>query len=194
MFVSADQEWMDYLDKKQLLQTGTRQDLLGNRLVLIAPRDSAVAIRLTANAPIAAALGATGRLATGDPDFVPVGKYVKAALTSLGIWEALEPRLARAENVRAALAYVARGEAPLGIVYATDAAAEAKVRIVDQFPESSHPPIVYPVALTKDAQAAAAAFLKFLRSDAAKNLFKASGFSFIEASVGAVIQNSQINS
>jgi len=176
VFFSADQEWMDYLDGKALLQPGSRADVLGNRLALIAPHDSTVSIKLGPNAPILSALGEDGRLATGDPDSVPAGKYAKAALSSLGLWAAIEPRLARAENVRVALSYVARGEAPLGIVYATDAAVEPKVRLVDIFPESSHPPITYPIALTKSAQPAAAGYVQFLRGASSADVFRNAGF------------------
>jgi len=181
VFFSADQEWMDYLDRKGLIKAGTRTDVLGNRLVLIAPANSRLSVKLGPNAPILAALGANGRLATGDPDSVPVGKYAKAALTSLGVWTGLEPRLARAENVRVALSYVARGEAPLGIVYATDAAVEPKVHVVDKFPESSHPPITYPVALTKSAQGEAEGYVQFLRSATASSIFTGGGFKVLAA-------------
>jgi molybdate transport system substrate-binding protein len=181
VFFSADQEWMDYLDKKGLTKAGTRTEMLGNRLVLIAPADSKTSVKLGPNAPVLAALGANGRLATGDPDSVPVGRYARQALTSLGVWTALEPRLARAENVRVALSYVARGEAPLGIVYATDAAVERKVRVVDTFPESSHPPITYPVAATKVGQTAALDYLQFLRSAAASSIFTKAGFKVLGA-------------
>lgn len=181
-FFSADLEWMDYLDQKQLLKPASRQDLLGNRLALIAPQDSQVTLKLAANAPIAAALGKNGRLATGDPDSVPAGKYARSALTALHLWDTLESRLARAENVRVAMAYVARGEAPLGIVYATDAAVEPKVRVVDLFPESSHEPITYPVALLKGSRAAAGSFTQFLRGKQAQAIFVAAGFTFLPAS------------
>ncbi len=176
-FVSADQEWMDYLDSRGFIKAGSRSDLVGNRLVLIAPADSSAAIKLAPAAPIAAALGERGRLAVGDPDSVPAGRYAKAALTSLGVWGVLEPRLARAENVRVALSYVARGEAPLGIVYATDAAAEPKVRLVDVFPENTHPAITYPIGLTKSAGASAGDYLKFLRSEAASEVLRKAGFA-----------------
>jgi molybdate transport system substrate-binding protein len=179
VFFSADQEWMDYLESKSLLQSGSRSNVLGNRLALIAPSDSTVSIKLGPNPPIVAALGDNGHLATGDPDSVPAGKYAKAALTRLGVWSAVESRLARAENVRVALSYVARGEAPLGIVYATDAAVEPKVRVVDLFPENSHPPIAYPVALTKSANGAAAAYLQFLHGAFAAETFKKAGFAVL---------------
>ena len=179
VFFSADQEWMNYLNGKGLIATDSRTDLLGNRLVLIAPEDSKATSKLERNAPILAVLGPKGRLSTGDPDSVPAGKYAKAALTSLNVWGALEPRLARAENVRVALAYVARGEAPLGIVYATDAAVEPRVRIVDTFPENSHSPITYPVARTKNAKPSATSYLMFLRSASARAVFEQAGFDVL---------------
>lgn len=181
IFFSADQEWMEYLQQKQLINGQSRTDLLGNRLALIAPRDSKFALQLGPDAPILAALGSTGRLSTGDPDSVPVGKYAKLALTSLNLWKALEPRLVRAENVRIALMYVARGEAPLGIVYATDVAVEPRVRIVDLFPENSHKSITYPVAQTTSARANAASFITFLRSPTAQSAFAAAGFTLLPA-------------
>lgn len=179
IFFSADQEWMDYLQQKQLINKQSRIDLLGSRLALIAPHDSKVDIKLGPDAPILAALGATGRLSTGDPDSVPAGKYAKSALTSLNLWRTLEPRLVRAENVRVALMYVARGEAPLGIVYATDAAVESRVRIVDLFPENSHKPITYPVAQTMSARPSAASFITFLHGPIARSTFSAAGFTLL---------------
>jgi molybdate transport system substrate-binding protein len=179
VFFSADQDWMDYLDSKSLLRPGSRGNVVGNRLALIAPGDSTVSFELGPNPPIVAALGDSGRLATGDPDSVPAGKYAKAALTSLGVWSSVEPRLARAENVRVALGYVARGEAPLGIVYATDAAVEPKVRVIGLFPENSHPPITYPAALTKSASAAAAGYLQFLHGAFAAETFRKAGFTVL---------------
>ncbi|WP_293860319.1 molybdate ABC transporter substrate-binding protein [Steroidobacter sp.] len=178
-FFSADQDWMNYLQERKLLKADTRADLLGNRLALIAPKDSKVTLKLEKGAPLLQTLGANGRLSTGDPDSVPVGKYAKAALGNLELWSAVEPRLVRADNVRVALMYVARGEAPLGIVYATDAAVEPQVRIVDLFPESSHTPITYPVAATSSASPDTASFLKFLRSDAARAIFTKAGFSIV---------------
>jgi len=178
-FLSADQDWMNYLQERKLIKTDTRSDLLGNRLVLIAPKDSKVSLKLQKGAPLLEALGPNGRLSTGDPDSVPAGKYAKAALGNLDLWSALEPRLVRADNVRVALMYVARGEAPLGIVYATDAAAESQVRVVDLFPESSHTPITYPMAATASASADTASFLKFLRSDAARAIFTKAGFTIL---------------
>ena len=176
-FLSADQDWMNYLQRRRLIKVDTRADLLGNRLALIAPKDSKVALKLERGAPLMKALGKNGRLSTGDPDSVPVGKYARTALGNLDLWTAIEPRLVRADNVRVALMYVARGEAPLGIVYSTDAAVEPQVRIVDLFPESSHAPITYPVAATTSASPATDSFLQFLRSDAARAIFTKAGFS-----------------
>jgi molybdate transport system substrate-binding protein len=175
VFISADTEWMEYLEERHLLRGGTEQSLLGNQLVLIAPAESTVRLTLAPHVDLSAAL-AGGRLATGDPDSVPVGRYALAALMNLGVWDQVAPRLVRAENVRMALEYVARGEATLGIVYRTDALVEKRVRIVDVFPASSHPPIVYPVALTAGATPAAAAFEAFLESDAAREIFVRYGF------------------
>ena len=180
-FFSADQDWMNYLQERKLIQGETRRDLLGNRLALIAPADSKITLKLARGAPLLAALGANGRLATGDPDSVPVGKYAKTALGNLDLWAAIEPRLARAENVRVALMYVARGEAPLGIVYATDATVEPKVRVVDLFPESSHAPITYPVAALSAAAPATTSFIAFLRSEEARAIFTKAGFNIIQA-------------
>jgi len=175
VFISADVEWMVYLEKRRLLRPGTWHALLGNRLVLIAPAASNVRVTLAPHVDLMAAL-AGGRLATGDPDSVPAGRYAQAALTWLGVWEQIAPGLVRAENVRAALEYVARGEASLGIVYRTDALAEKRVRVVDTFPGDSHPPIVYPVALTAGAAPEAAAFEAFLESNAAREIFTRYGF------------------
>lgn len=180
-FLSADQEWMDYLQERKLIKVDTRNDLLGNRLALIAPKDSNVTLSLTRGAPLLKALGANGRLSTGDPDSVPVGKYAKTALDNLNLWSAIAPRLVRADNVRVALMYVARGEAPLGIVYATDAAVEPQVRIVALFPEPSHAPITYPIAATTSASPATDSFLEFLRGDAARAIFTKAGFSLVPA-------------
>ena len=176
VFICADPEWMDYVAQRGLLKPGSRRDLLGNRLVLIAPADSTVALQLRPGARLAAALGAGGRLASGDPDAVPAGRYARAALTKLGLWKQVATRLVRAENVRAALEYVARGEAPLGIVYRTDALADKRVRIVDTFPADSHPPIIYPVAVTAEAGPAAVQFATFLESPAARQIFMRYGF------------------
>ena len=175
VFFSADLEWMDYLEQRKLLRPGTRHDVVRNRLVLIAPVDSKVRVKLAPGVDLLRALG-DGKLATGDPDSVPVGKYAHAALDKLGVWDKVSARVVRAENVRAALAFVARGEAPLGIVYQTDALSEKRVRIVDVFPEDSHPPVTYPIALTTRASPEAQRFLDFVLSDAAKPVFRKYGF------------------
>ena len=175
VFFAADLQWMDYLDQRKLLRPGSRHDVVRNHLVLIAPADSKVDVRIAPGFDLLKALG-DGKLATGDPDSVPVGQYAHAALEKLGVWNSVAPRIVRAENVRAALAFVARGEAPLGIVYRTDALADRRVRIVDEFPEDSHPPIVYPIALTTQAGPAAQRFLDFVTSDAAEPIFRKYGF------------------
>lgn len=177
VFLSADQEWMDYLEKRALLQPGTRRTLVGNKLVLIAPVQSRAQATLAPGVQLAPLLGASGRLAVGDPQHVPAGKYARAALEKLSAWEAVAGRLAATENVRAALAIVARGEAPLGIVYETDARAEPRVRIVATFSEGLHPPVIYPTAAVKGAKAAALAYLDFLASPQAKALFRQHGFT-----------------
>jgi molybdate transport system substrate-binding protein len=180
LFASADLDWMDYLAKHDLIDTKTRVNLLSNRLVVIAPKDSAIGELKFDEPSIEAALGG-GRLATGAVDSVPVGRYAKVALQKLRLWDALQARIASADNVRAALAYVARGEAPLGIVYATDAAADPRVKIVAVFPRESYPPIVYPFAVTRQAKGdAAARFLAYLQSPAARAVFTARGFTSVE--------------
>jgi molybdate transport system substrate-binding protein len=180
LFASADLDWMDYVAKRDLIDPKSRINLLGNRLVVIAPKDSSVGELKLDAASISAALGG-GRLATGAVESVPVGRYAKLALQKLGLWAGLEGRIAPADNVRAALAYVARGEAPLGIVYATDAAAEPKVKVVATFPRDSHPPIVYPFAATAGAKGEGAArFLGYLQGPKARAIFTAQGFSFVE--------------
>jgi molybdate transport system substrate-binding protein len=178
VFISADLDWMDYLEQRKLLRAGTRRNILGNRLVLIAPAGSTVQAAIRPGFPLAQLLG-RGRLATADPAHVPAGKYTKTALEKLGVWDSVAGKLAPTENVRVALALVARGETPLGAVYATDAAAEAKVRTVATFPESLHPPIVYPVALLAAAPAtgAAADFVSLLASPAARKVFEKHGFT-----------------
>lgn len=178
VFFSADQEWIDYLDQRALIQKTTRRNMLGNRLALVAPADSTLQLQIKPNFPLLAALNG-GRLATGDPDSVPVGRYARAALTTLGVWNEVEDHLVRADNVRTALGFVARGEAPLGIVYETDARIDKKVRVVDLFPESSHHPINYPIALTSTANAKAASLLEFLRGPSASAVFEKYGFSVL---------------
>jgi molybdate transport system substrate-binding protein len=175
VFMSADTDWMDYLQTHHLIDTATRRNVVGNRLVLISPADSRVTIRIAPHFALAQLLG-KGRLATGDPDSVPVGKYAKAALIHLGVWDQVRNRIAAAENVRAALVLVARGEAPLGIVYRTDALVTRSVRIVADFPANSHDPIIYPAAVTAQAQAGAAGFVKFLVSPTAEAIFTQYGF------------------
>jgi molybdate transport system substrate-binding protein len=176
VFVSADLEWMDYLQARNLIDRSTRQTLLRNRLVLVAPADSKIELEIAPGFALAAALGSNGRLATGDPESVPVGKYARSALMSLGVWNEIADRLVRADNVRSALAFIARGETPLGIVYETDAKVERRVRIVDFFPEDSHSPIVYPVAVTATARPAAKQFVEFLQSVPAQEIFQKYGF------------------
>jgi molybdate transport system substrate-binding protein len=179
LFIPADLDWMDYVEQRGLVASASRTSLLGNRLVLIAPADSAVQLAIGPGFALGAALGASGRLALADPASVPAGRYARAALTTLGVWQGVEGRLAPADNVRTALLYVARGEAPLGIVYLTDARAEPKVRIVGEFPPSSHAPIVYPAALTNVAVPAAAQFLAFLRQPPSVQRFEAAGFAVL---------------
>ncbi len=179
VFVSADLDWMDYGAQKKVIKDETRVNLLGNRLVLIAPKESKLSEIAIGPGFDLATLAGGGRIATGDVRAVPVGKYAKAALETLGAWTAAEPKFAMAENVRAALTLVARGEAPLGIVYETDAKVEPAVKIVGVFPENSHPPITYPVAATMTAHAETAAYLGFLRSSQAKAIFERYGFTFL---------------
>jgi molybdate transport system substrate-binding protein len=173
--VSADADWMDYLAQRKLIVAESRRDVLSNHLALIAPATSAVKLRIAKGMPLAHALGG-GRLSVAGPD-VPAGKYAKASLTTLGAWPSVQDHLAQADNVRGALAFVARGEAPLGIVYDTDAKVEPKVRIVGLFPDASHPPIVYPAALVAGpAKPSAAAFLGFLQGPEAGAIFRGYGF------------------
>jgi len=176
IFVAADEDSMDEAAKGKAIKPESRIDLLANTLVLVAAKSSPVQTLPLTPAAMSAALG-TGKLATGEVHSVPVGKYAKQALTNLGLWDAAAPHLAMTDNVRAALAFVARGEAPLGVVYATDAAAEPAVKIVATFPAASHKPIVYPVALTAaGANPAASEFFAFLRSPAAGAIFTRQGF------------------
>jgi molybdate transport system substrate-binding protein len=188
VFASADAGWMDYLEQRRLLRAGSRRDVLGNRLVLVAPAASTLALAPARGFALAAALGRDGRLALGDPQFVPAGRYARAALESLGAWPQVESRLARAENVRAALALVARGEAPLGIVYATDARAERGVRVLGEFPAGSHPPIRYPFALTARARGAVAeaAFAFLTTGAAALAAYRQAGFETLATGADAV--------
>ena len=181
LFISADRDWMDYLAQRKLIDAKSRVDLLGNRLVLIAPKDNKTDLVIRPGFDLAAALG-DSRLAMAAPAAVPAGLYGKAALETLGVWSSVAKRVAAAENVRAALLLVARGEAPLGIVYQTDAAADPGVRVVATFPPDTHPPIVYPMALTAastnpDAPALAA----YLRGPAARARFEAQGFTVLDS-------------
>jgi len=179
MFISADLDWMDYGQQKGLIKPDTRSNLLGNRLVLIAPKDSNISANIQPGFDLAALLKG-GRLAMGNVDAVPAGKYGKASLEKLGAWDGVKDKIAQAESVRAALLLVARGEAPLGIVYQTDAAADPTVKIVGTFPENTHPPIIYPIALTKDStNPDALAFLNFIRSPAARPIFERLGFTVL---------------
>jgi molybdate transport system substrate-binding protein len=177
LFISADLEWMDYLEDRRAIRVESRVNLLANRLVLIAPAGREPSLTIGPGFPLAESLG-SGRLAVADPAVVPAGKYARAALESLGVWRPVAARLAAAENVRAALLLVARAEAPLGIVYRSDAIADARVVTIGTFPRASHPPIVYPAAVTAGASSpeAAARVLAFLQGDLAGRVFEAQGF------------------
>jgi molybdate transport system substrate-binding protein len=180
IFISADLDWMDYLAKRNLIKPDTRTNLLGNHLVLIATVDSPIQLAIAPNFALAQALG-SGRLAMADPGSVPAGKYGKAALEALGVWPAVAGRLAPAENVRATLLLVSRGEAPLGIVYQTDAVADKGVKVIGAFPDDTHPPIIYPVAaLANSASPGDADYLAFLKSAAAGRIFENQGFTVFQ--------------
>ena len=180
VFVSADLRWMDYLAERKMIKPATRVNLLGNRLVLIAPKDSKLDHVTFGQGFDIATLAGNGRIAVADVKAVPAGLYAKAALTKLGAWAAAEPKLAPAENVRATLAFVARGETPLGIVYQTDAKVEPKVKVIGVFPADSHPPVTYPVAATASTKKAdLPKYLTFLRSKQAKDIFETYGFSVL---------------
>ncbi len=178
-FISADIDWMDYSAKKKTINAPSRVNLLGNKIVLIAPKDSKLADVKIEQGFDLAKLAGDGRIATGDVKAVPVGKYARAALEKLGSWQAAEPKFAMAESVRAALALVSRGEAVLGIVYETDAKVDPGVKIIGAFPADSHPAIIYPVAATTAAKPDTAGYLAFLRSAAAKAIFETYGFTFL---------------
>jgi len=175
VFGSADRKWMDYLAQRKKIDAATRVELLGNELVLIVPKGKAFPVTVDKGFDLPGAY--KGKLCTGEPDVVPVGTYAKQALTSLGWWSALSPRVVGTDDVRTALAFVERGECPLGIVYATDAAISTKVEIVGRFPPGSHDPIVYPFALVGGAGSQAGAFLEYLKSDAAQAIFRQHGFT-----------------
>ena len=176
VFISADTKWMDELQARHLIEERTRRNVAGNRLALIAPLGSHIQLKIAPGCPLAGALG-SGRLAVGEPRSVPAGLYARAALESLGLWQSVADRLLPAQDVRAALEYVAHEEAPLGIVYRTDALIEPRVRIVDLFPEGSHPPIVYPAAVIAGAGSEAARFVGFLSGSASRKIFHKYGFT-----------------
>lgn len=179
LFISADIPWMDYVEKKDLIKKETRSDLLGNRIVLVAPKDKAKAVDIKPGFDLAKVIG-DGRLAMANVESVPAGRYGKASLEKLGVWASVSGKLAQAENVRAALLLVSRGEAPAGIVYQTDAASDKGVTIIGTFPQDTHPPIIYPVALIANAaHPDAAAFLAYIKSAKAKPLFEAQGFAVL---------------
>jgi molybdate transport system substrate-binding protein len=179
IFISADLRWMDYATEHKLIKPDTRVNLLGNRLVLIAGKDSKLGTVVIGKGFDIAKLAGDGRIAVADVKAVPAGTYAKAALESLGAWDAAEPKLAMAMNVRATLAFVARGETPIGIVYETDAKVEPNVKIIGAFPNDSYPPVTYPVAATATGKSATARYLSFLRTPAAKAIFERYGFSFL---------------
>jgi molybdate transport system substrate-binding protein len=180
IFISADLDWMDYVAQKNLIKADTRKNLLGNELVLIAPKDSALTVTIAPNFDLAKLL-AGGKLAMADTSAVPAGKYGKAALEKLGVWDQVSGQIAQAENVRAALALVARNEALLGIVYQTDAAAEPGVKIVATFPGDTHPPIIYPIALLAGSKNPdAPGYLQYLESAKARPLFEKQGFTVLQ--------------
>ena len=179
IFISADTDWMDYSAGKKTISDPSRVNLLGNKIVLIAPKDSKITNVMIGPGFDLAKLAGDGRIVTGDVKAVPVGKYAKAALEKLGTWQAVEQKFAMAESVRAALALVSRGEAALGIVYETDAKVDSGVKIVGAFPADSHPAIIYPIAATTNAKAGASGYLAFLRSGAAKTIFEKHGFTFL---------------
>lgn len=175
-FVSADQEWMDYLARRNLIDAASRSDVVANSLVLVAPADSKVQLAMAPVLALAQALGRNGRLSIADPQSVPAGRYAKAALTALGAWEGVSARIIAADNVRTALNFVALGEAPLGIVYATDARGNDRVRVVGTFPAGTHEPISYPAAVTARGGSDALAFVRFLQGEEARTIFRRHGF------------------
>lgn len=180
IFISADLDWMNEVAKHDLIKPATRKNLLGNVLVLVAPADSKTKVEIKPGFPLVKLLG-DGHLAMADPAAVPAGKYGKAALEKLGVWDSVEKRVARAEDVRAALLYVSRKEAPFGIVYQTDAAADKGVKVAGMFPPDTYPPIIYPIALTASSKnPEAAKFLAFLESAAAKPFFEKQGFAVLK--------------
>ena len=180
VFISADLAWMDYVAEKNLIKDDTRSNLLGNRIVLVTGKQDAAPVDITRGFDLKGLLGGE-KLAMGAVDSVPAGKYGKAALEKLGVWSSVENNVAGAENARAALLLVSRGEAPYGIVYKTDAAADKEVTVVGTFPEDSHPPIVYPIAITAESKNPdAAAYIEFVKSAEAAALFEAQGFTVLK--------------
>jgi molybdate transport system substrate-binding protein len=179
IFISADEDWMNYLAERKLIKPDTRFDLLGNTLVLIAPKDSKIETTIAEGFPLASLLGG-GHLAMANTDSVPAGKYGKVALAKLGVWDSVKDKIAQADNVRAALKLVSTGEAPLGIVYGTDAKSDPNVKVIDTFPEGTHPPIIYPIAImASSTNADAPALLAYLKSAAAQGAFKDQGFKIL---------------
>ena len=177
IFASADEQWMHYLAERNLIEKTSRRSTLGNTLVLITPPDVKRSVDIRPGFDLSGMLG-NGRLATGDPAHVPVGRYAEQALTRLGVWTAVKPKLARADNVRAALLLVERGEAPFGIVYGTDAVASGKVNIAGTFPADSHPPVSYPIAIVAGRdRPEVQRFFEFLLGPEAQAVYKAAGFS-----------------
>lgn len=180
VFISADLAWMDYVGEKKLIKDTTRSNLLGNSIVLVAPKDSTVSVKITQGFDLGGAV-ADGKLAMANVDSVPAGKYGKSALEKLGAWDGVKDKIAQVDNVRAALAFVSKGEAPLGIVYKTDAAADPAVKIVDTFPADSHKPIVYPVAVIASSKNPdAEAYVEFLKSEKAAAAFEKQGFTVLK--------------
>jgi molybdate transport system substrate-binding protein len=181
IFISADVPWMDYVAERKLIKPASRLDYLGNQIVLIAGRDSRIELEIDKGFNLRGALGSDGRLAMASVDAVPAGKYGKAALEHLGVWPSVSGRVAQAENVRMALTLVSRGEAPLGIVYRTDATSDPAVRIVGAFPAESHPPIIYPLALlARSTNPDAQAFVDYLKTPAASPFFQSKGFTILQ--------------
>ena len=180
LFISADLQWMDWADRRHLVASATRRNLLGNTLVLVMPKDSVKPVTISASLDLNALLGADGRIATGDPASVPAGIYAKQAFTTLGLWDKAQPRIAGADSVRSALLLVSRHEAPVGIVYATDAAVDPGVAVAGVFPEDSHPPIVYPFAVaTAGDTPEARKLLDFLAGPDASAVFAKRGFKLL---------------
>lgn len=177
IFISADEDWMNDVESRGKIVKDTRADLLGNALVVIAPKESTTKLAIADHVDIVGALGKDGHIALGEPNSVPAGKYAKSSLTKLGVWDTVQPRVVSADNVRAALNFVAKGEAPLGVVYRSDAVSEPAVRVVDTFPDSSHAPILYPAAILADHDTSESReVLMLLRDPASAAVFRRYGF------------------